>query len=288
MDIFLAMRPRHWVKNLLVLVAPLGAASLTPNNGGEILGALLGLSLTASATYLVNDVLDRDKDRAHPHKQHRAIAAGRVRPSVALAIAGVLLAAAGIVSWLVSPAFLAVVATYLVATVLYSFWLKTAAAIDIVMLALFFVIRIVAGGIAVEVAVSSWLLATSFFAFLSIAAAKRVIELKTMGPSSDEVFVGGRGYLASDHDVVLTAGVGSGIVSASLLGLYLESGASNLSLEVPQLLWLSIPLWIYWLLRFWLLVSRDRVNHDPVEFLLKDWVSYLTAVAMVALVYLAQ
>jgi len=115
-----------------------------------------------------------------------------------------------------------------------------------------------------------------------------VIELKTMGTFSDELFAGGRGYLASDHDVVLVAGVGSGVVSALLLGLYLESGAPNLSLEVPQLLWLSIPLWIYWLLRFWILVSRDRVNHDPIEFVLKDWVSYLTAAAMVALVYLAQ
>jgi len=75
-DIFLAMRPRHWLKNLLILVAPLGAAALTLNNVGAILGAFLGFSLTASATYLVNDVADRHRDRAHPHKQHRAIAAG--------------------------------------------------------------------------------------------------------------------------------------------------------------------------------------------------------------------
>jgi 4-hydroxybenzoate polyprenyltransferase len=287
-NIFLAMRPRHWLKNLLILVAPLGAAALTPNNVGAILGAFLGFSLTASATYLVNDVADRHRDRAHPHKQHRAIAAGRVHVAAALAVAGVLLVVAGIVSWLVSPAFLAVVAAYLVATILYSFWLKTAPAVDIVMLALFFVLRIIAGGIAVEVAVSSWLLATSFFVFLSIAAAKRVIELKTMRSSTDAVFVGGRGYLASDHDVVLTAGVGSGIASALLLGLYLESGSANLGLEVPQLMWLAIPLWIYWLLRFWIFVSRDKVNHDPVEFVLKDWVSYMTVTAMAALVYLAQ
>lgn len=135
--LFSAIRPKHWLKNLLVLVAPLGAAALTLENIGAVLGAFLGLSLTASATYLVNDVVDRDKDRAHSHKRHRAIAAGRVSPAAALAIAAVLLVVAGTLSWFVSPAFLAVVASYLVATLFYSFWLKTAPAIDIVMLALF-------------------------------------------------------------------------------------------------------------------------------------------------------
>jgi len=283
-----AIRPRHWLKNLLVLVAPLGAGALTPGHALAIGGAFGALSLTASAMYLVNDVWDKDKDRLHPAKRHRAIASGRLSPRVALVSAGALLVPAGIVSWAVSPAFFAIVGAYFVAAMLYSFWLKTAPAIDIVMLAGFFVLRIVGGGIAVQVDVSSWLLATSFFVFLSIAAAKRVIELQVMEPSLDGGPVGGRGYVSSDRDVVLAAGVGAGIASTLLLGLFVESGAASLSLQAPQLLWLSIPVWVYWVLRFWLIVSRGKVGHDPVEFVLKDWVSYLTVTVMVLLVYAAQ
>ena len=283
-----AIRPRHWLKNLLVLVAPLGAGALTAGNAVAIMGAFVALSLTASAMYLVNDVRDKNRDRLHPAKRHRAIASGRLAPWAALVSAGALLIPAGIVSWAVSPAFFAIVGAYFVATMLYSFWLKTAPAIDIVMLSGFFVLRIVAGGIAVQVDVSSWLLATSFFVFLSIAAAKRVIELQVMEPSRDGGRVGGRGYVSSDRDVVLAAGVGAGIASALLLGLFVESGVASLRLQLPQLLWLSIPLWIYWVLRFWLIVSRGKVDHDPVEFVLKDWVSYLTAAVMVLLAYVAQ
>jgi 4-hydroxybenzoate polyprenyltransferase len=200
----------------------------------------------------------------------------------------VLLGISGALGWLLSPAFFATVVAYVVATLVYSLWLKSVPAVDIVLLASFFVLRIFAGGLATQVEVSSWLLATSFFAFLSIAAAKRVVELSVMAESSEGGFVSGRGYVSTDLGVVQTVGVGVGISSALLLGLYVETGIAASNFSSPQLLWLTVPLWIYWVLRFWIIVSRGKVDHDPIEFVLKDWISYAVVVALALLLVIAQ
>jgi len=283
-----ALRPRHWLKNLLVVVAPLTAGSMTMLAGYQLLIAFVSLSFAASAMYLVNDVRDRSRDQDHPSKRFRAIASGKVTPATAFALAAVLLGISGALGWLLSPAFFATVVAYVVATLVYSLWLKSAPAVDIVLLASFFVLRIFAGGLATQVEVSSWLLATSFFAFLSIAAAKRVVELSVMAESSEGGFVSGRGYVSTDLGVVQTVGVGVGISSALLLGLYVETGIAASNFSSPQLLWLTVPLWIYWVLRFWIIVSRGKVDHDPIEFVLKDWISYAVVVALALLLVIAQ
>ena len=283
-----ALRPRHWLKNLLVVVAPLSAGSITLPTSLQLLVAFAALSLAASSMYLVNDVLDRSKDREHPSKRLRAIASGIVSPAQALVLSSVLGVLSGVLGWYLSPSFFGLVMSYLFATLVYSIWLKSAPAVDIVTLAGFFVLRIFAGGLATGTDVSTWLLATSFFAFLSIAAAKRVVELRFVVEKVEGQLNNGRGYVASDLGPVQTAGIGVGISSALLLGLYVETGIGAASFSNPQVLWLTVPLWTYWILRFWIIVSRGKVDHDPIEFVLRDWISYLVIGAFVLLLVVAQ
>ena len=282
------MRPRHWVKNLLILVAPLGAGVLSLSNFYQLALGIVALSLSASAMYMVNDVRDVDMDRLHPSKSNRAIASGKISTGGALALAALLLIASAVLGWVVSFSFFLLLGVYVMAVLTYSWWLKAVPAVDIVLLALLFVLRIVAGAIATNVEVSAWLLATSFFAFLSIATGKRVVELDLVDETATRGAQTGRGYLRSDYGVMTAVGISIGIASSLLLGLYVEVGDAAQQMNRPELLWVAVPVWVYWIIRFWLLVSRGKVDNDPIEFVLRDRISYLAIVAFFILFFMAR
>ena len=285
MGILRSLRLRHWVKNLLVFVAPLGAGVLSFQNISLLLLAFLSLSAAASASYLLNDVRDREQDALHPSKKSRAIASGLLAPGSAILLAFVLVAISMFVMAFVNVFALAGVLSYLLMSTLYSLWFKRVPALDIVVLAGLFVLRIFVGALAVEVEVSTWLLATSFFIFLSLATAKRFIELSLPELGSGNDLVHGRGYLPADRPIMQIGGFSTGLISAMLLGQYVESGHTGAGVWLPELLWIVVPLWVYWIARLWILVSRGRVEHDPVEFVLKDGVSY-TVAAIVLVIFL--
>lgn len=284
-DLIRALRPRHWIKNILVLVAPLGAGALTWETVPLLFLSFLSLSAAASATYLLNDVKDREYDSVHPTKRFRAIASGRLKPGWA---AGIAVALVAIATLLMVPAnflaFVAVVSYFALAT-LYSLWLKRVPALDIVVLAGLFVMRILVGAFTVGVEVSNWLLATSFFVFLSLAAAKRFIELNLPHLGTENELVHGRGYVPSDGVIVQIGGFSSGLISALLLGQYVETSHTVGGNLLTNLVWFAVPLWVYWITRLWILVSRGRVADDPVEFVVRDIVSYVVA-AMILGFYL--
>lgn len=288
MMLLAALRPRHWVKNLLIFVAPLGAGALSPSNWYQLALAFVALSLSASSMYLVNDIRDIKADRLHPSKRNRAIASGKISTGTALGLASSLIIASAILGWVLSLYFLLALGVYVFLSVSYSWWLKAVPAIDIVLLASLFVLRIFAGAVAIDVEVSIWLLGTSFFAFLSIATGKRVVELDLL----DEVIARGgetgRGYLRSDYGVMTSAGISIGIASGVLLALYVEVGDAAQQMNRPELLWLAIPIWTYWIIRFWLLVSRGKVDSDPIEFVLQDLMSYVAVVGFLILLLVAR
>lgn len=287
MKLLSAVRPRHWVKNLLIFVAPLGAGALSLSNLYQLALGIVALSLSASAMYLVNDVRDIDTDRLHPSKRNRAISSGEISIGGALALAALLIIVSAILGWVVSFSFLLLLGIYVMAVLSYSWWLKAVPAVDIVLLALLFVLRIVSGAIATNVEVSAWLLATSFFAFLSIATGKRVVELDLMAEAVTRGAETGRGYSRSDYGVMTAAGISIGIASGVLLALYVEVGDAAQQMNRPELLWLAIPVWVYWIIRFWLLVSRGKVDNDPIEFVLRDRISYFAVVGFLILLFMA-
>ncbi|CAJ1494674.1 decaprenyl-phosphate phosphoribosyltransferase [[Mycobacterium] burgundiense] len=178
-----ALRPRQWVKNLLVLAAPLAAL------GGEatydysfvlsrVAIAFAVFCMAASCIYLVNDARDVEADRQHPTKRFRPIAAGVVPEGLAYALAGVLGVAALAVSWFVEPNLALVIAAYLVIQLAYCFGLKHQAVIDICIVSSAYLIRAIAGAAAAQIPLSQWFLLVMAFGSLFMAAGKRYAELQ--------------------------------------------------------------------------------------------------------------
>ncbi|MCV7191793.1 decaprenyl-phosphate phosphoribosyltransferase [Mycolicibacterium brumae] len=179
-----AMRPRQWVKNLLVLAAPLAAWGGDQQfDHREVLVkvglAFIVFSLAASSIYLVNDAMDVEADRAHPTKRYRPIAAGVVRPALAYAVAAVLAVAALAISYfVVNPNLALVIAVYLGMQLAYCFGLKHQAVLDICIVSSAYLIRAIAGGAAADIRLSKWFLLVMAFGSLFMAAGKRYAELQ--------------------------------------------------------------------------------------------------------------
>lgn len=178
-----AIRPRQWVKNLLVFAAPLAAL------GGDIRYdyadvvikvsiAFVVFCLAASCVYLVNDARDVEADRAHPTKRFRPIAAGVVPESLAYALSAVLGIASLAIAWFVTPNLALVMAIYIGIQLAYCFGLKHQAVLDICIVSSGFLIRAIAGGVAANIPLSQWFLLVMAFGSLFMAAGKRYAELQ--------------------------------------------------------------------------------------------------------------
>ena len=178
-----AVRPRQWVKNLLVFAAPLAALGGGDTYDYRIVLAKVSIAfvvfcMAASAIYLVNDARDVEADRAHPTKQFRPIAAGVLPIGTAYGIAVVLAAACLAISWRVTPHLALVMAVYLAIQLAYCFGLKHQAVLDISILSSGFLIRAIAGGVAGGIPLSQWFLLVMAFGSLFMAAGKRYAELQ--------------------------------------------------------------------------------------------------------------
>lgn len=179
-----AIRPRQWVKNLLVLAAPLVALGddRFTYDYREVLVkvsvAFVAFCLAASTVYLVNDARDVEADRAHPTKRFRPIAAGVVSERLAYGLALVLGAASLLISWLLTPNLALVMAIYIAIQLAYCFGLKHQAVLDICIVSSGFLIRAIAGGVAADIPLSQWFLLVMAFGSLFMAAGKRYAELQ--------------------------------------------------------------------------------------------------------------
>lgn len=182
-----AMRPRQWIKNLLVLAAPLAAGSLL--EADVLIASLLALvafTLASAGTYLINDVRDVDADRRHPTKQNRPVASGRLSVRAAMTAAVLLLVAALAVGFATNVALGVVLVAYLAGTLGYSLGLKHEAVIELGLLALGFLLRAIAGGVAADLYLSPWFLLVTGFGSLAVAAGKRYAELSADPDGSRE------------------------------------------------------------------------------------------------------
>jgi decaprenyl-phosphate phosphoribosyltransferase len=173
------MRPRQWVKNVLVLAAPFAGGTIfhLPVLVAVAI-AFVAFSLAASGVYLVNDVQDVEADRAHPTKRNRPIAAGVVPPRLALGVAVALFAAAIGVSFLASTDLVMVTVVYIAVQLAYCLWLKHQPVVDISIVASGFLLRAIAGGAAAGIALSQWFLLTTAFGSLFMVAGKRYAEIR--------------------------------------------------------------------------------------------------------------
>lgn len=262
-----AMRPHQWSKNALLLL-PMLAAHDFSNLVAVILG-IVAFCLTASAVYVINDLIDLGSDRAHPRKRKRPFASGALTATTGAAMAGGLLGLALIFGLMTGNAlFLAVLLAYLVATFAYSLWLKSKLIVDILMLASLYTVRIIAGGVAASVVLSPWLLGFSMFLFLALAAVKRQAELTDQVASGFENKA--RAYQVDDLPILRSIALSASQAAVLVLALYISSDNVQLLYPTPEILWLICPLLLYWLLRMVMKAHRGQMPDDPIVFAFTD------------------
>ena len=285
-----ALRLHQWVKNLLVFV-PLMTAHLytEPFRLLQAGLAFLVFGMTASSVYLLNDIIDVGHDRHHQRKKKRPFAAGDLSIIYGWQLFPLLLAAAAVIAWVTLPhAFLVVMAAYFIWTLAYSLGLKQIAMLDVLSLAGLYTVRIIAGGAAVSVSLSFWLLTFSMFLFLSLAFIKRFSELQSARLKGAAEQIRGRGYVHEDLEIVSSLGSSSGYMAVLVLALYIQDGQTAHLYQTPQFIWLACPLLLYWMSRVWIIAHRGRMHDDPIVFALKDPVSWAIGALFVVAFALAR
>lgn len=263
------MRPRQWVKNVFVL-APLifSGEFLHPESIKVSLLAFVLFCIASSATYIVNDLHDIERDRRHPTKSRtRPLAAGKVTIPAALALLGVLLTLL-VAAGLVMPRVMAVIAAYLALNLAYSFYLKHEPVIDIFTIAIGFVLRVYAGTMALALPLSSWMLVTTLCLALYLAAVKRKQELAQSG-------IDGREVLKKYSPVLVDR-----YAEMSATGALLFYGLFVMSAK-PRLV-ITVPLVLFGLFRYWYVVEELDGGESPTDALLNDWQLLLTVVLWIA------
>jgi decaprenyl-phosphate phosphoribosyltransferase len=265
-----ACRPRQWLKNVVVALAPASAGALTSGVAlAETAGALVAFCLLASATYLVNDVRDRHRDRRHPRKRLRPIASGELSPRRALRVAALLAVAGVCLSASIRPALGAVAVCYLALTLSYSLVWRDVLVADIVIVAAGFLVRAAAGGVAIDVRLSkSFLLVTSACALLMVAG-KRYAEAQGR---ADRLGTRQTVRRYSRRALRLTA-----VAAAGLGGIAYASWAFTRSAPGPWID-LSVVPFALWIARY-TAVLRTGAGEAPEELILSDRVLLLAGAA---------
>jgi decaprenyl-phosphate phosphoribosyltransferase len=273
-----AVRPRQWLKNLLVLAAPLAAlgGAIRYDYGDvllKVLAAFVVFSLGASAVYLINDARDVEADRQHPTKRFRPIAAGVVPEWLAYGMAAGLGVASLAISWVVTPNLALVMAIYIAIQLGYCFGLKHQAVIDICIVSSGFLIRAIAGGVAANIPLSKWFLLVMAFGSLFMAAGKRYAELQLAERTGARIRRSLENYTGSYLRFVWTLSATAVVVCYGLWAFERDGSGGS---------WFAVSM-----VPFTIAVLRYAVDVDgglagePEEIALRDRVLQLLALAWI-------
>jgi decaprenyl-phosphate phosphoribosyltransferase len=267
----LAGRPRQWVKNVLVLAAPLSAAKLSH---ADVLRtsaiAFVAFCFAASCIYFVNDVMDVESDRRHPKKRFRPIAAGWVPIPLALAAGTVSGLAALGVALLANWTTVLVVAVYMVLHIVYSMWLKHVPVLDLAMVASGFLLRAIVGGVAANLELSQWFLLTTGFGSLFMVAGKRYSEMVLMGEDAASSRKSLSEYSQSYLRFVWQAAATVTVITYSLWAFQLATADPDMAHKSAKP-WLEISVipWVFIFLRYAMFIDAGRAG-EPEDVMLKD------------------
>jgi len=281
-----SLRPHQWLKNLLVLVPALAAHDFRPQTLLMLAAAMVSFSFGASTIYLINDMLDLPHDRVHAEKRRRPLAAGAMSIVQALVLACATVAISLSLAMMLPWAFMLVLGIYLVLSMSYALYLKRKLMVDVVALAALYGIRVVAGGAAVGIHLTDWLVGFCFFIFLSLALMKRTTEIMML-PEDNASNVKGRGYRRADLPMLNALTTASGFVAVVVLALYINSPEVRLLYSRPEVLWGICMILVYWLGRAFFLTGRCEMRQDPVVFAATDRISLLSGALFLGVFVLA-
>ncbi len=272
LDLLRILRPRQWTKNIVVL-APFFFAlgdkqqHVAPRFFGWAVLAAALFSVVSSGVYIVNDIADRDRDRAHPVKRRRPVASGALAVSVAWMLALVLLALGMAGAWLVEPRFAMALSAYVALQLAYTFRLKHVALLDIFVIAAGFVLRAIAGGFAIDVSLSPWLLICTFLMALFLALCKRRHERRLMDQPGVGLF---RPSLAAGDERLFDQLIA--IMAAAVIlayAVYTQWPDTVAKFQTTHLSF-TIPFVIFGVFRYLDLVYRQARGDQPEYILLTD------------------
>lgn len=260
------MRPKQWVKNVFVFVGIFfdGAVTNVTKLTHSVLAFVI-FCLVSSAIYLINDLVDIEKDRLHPAKRNRPLPSGALSPTVARVAAVLLLLIALPAAFLLQPLFGALVALYAVLTIAYSFWLKNIVILDVMSIAAGFVLRVAAGAAVVQVTrFSPWLYVCTTLGALFIGISKRRNELLLLAENAN-------GHRASlqDYNRALLDDM-TALVTSTALAAYCFYTFSAPNLPTNHAMMLTIPFVIYGIFRYQYLVRVRNLGGAPEELVLGD------------------
>lgn len=284
--LLVSLRPYQWTKNLVVLAALIFAERLF--DGPSLRSAAMAFGifcLLSGAVYLVNDLVDIEQDRRHPVKRERPLASGKLSRGFALVSAGIILAVALVGGFALAIPFGIASVVYFVTMTAYSLALKHVVILDVLVVALGFVLRAIAGALAIDVAFSHWLLVCTLLGALFLALAKRRHELTLLaGEATGHRKILGEysPYLLDQMIAVVTA---STLVSYALYTLAPETVAK---FGTDRLIW-TLPFVLYGIFRYLYLVHRKGEGGNPSEVFLNDRPILVTvalwAATIVTLIY---
>ncbi len=262
-----SLRPKQWTKNLVIFAGLLFSASLF--DLPQLLTAMAAFAvfcLLSSSVYLINDVCDMEQDRIHPVKRQRPIASGLVSPMAAIATAVGLSLGAMASAWLLEPLFALVCGVYLVLFLSYSMWLKNIVILDVLIIAIGFVLRAIAGAVVIGVRISAWLLVCTILLALFLGLCKRRDELVKLAGTANEhrrILDEYSPYLLDQMIAVVTAS------TLMAYALYTMADETIAKFNTTQL-HLTIPFVIYGIFRYLYLIHRKDQGGNPSLTLLTD------------------
>jgi 4-hydroxybenzoate polyprenyltransferase len=262
-----SIRPEQWTKNLILFAGLLfGLRLFEPVAVGRAVAAFVIFCALSGTVYLINDVMDREADRRHPLKSRRPIASGLLSPRTALGAALVLGAAALGAGAVLGPDFLAVSVTYVTLLALYSGPLKHVVIIDVLTIALGFVLRAVAGAVAVDVPISMWLLLCTVLLALFLALSKRRHELTLLADGAT-----GHRRILEEYSPYLLDQMVSVVTASTLMAyaFYTVSPETVMKFGTDRLA-LTIPFPLYGIFRYLYLVHQKQGGGSPTTMLLTD------------------
>lgn len=282
----MALRVHQYVKNFLVFVPLATSHRFALGNIITDVIAFLAFCACASAVYIFNDLLDLKSDRAHPIKRARPFASGLLELRTGLLMVPALLLLSLMLATAVSLEFVGVLVGYFLLTTAYSIYLKRKMLLDVVVLAMLYTTRIVAGGVAGEIQMSQWLFIFSMFIFTALALIKRYVELSTrldrgLPDGSD------RDYRIGDLDVVAALAAAAGLNAITIFALYVTSPEVQKLYRNPKALWLICPILLYWIGRALMMAHRRMMDDDPIVFALRDRISAIAIASIAAVVIIA-
>ena len=279
------IRPYQWVKNVLVFLPMLMSHNLTSENFLILINAFIIFSLVASSIYVINDIADLKSDQQHSYKKNRPFASGLINFNQCLYLIIFLILISSLLLINLNKNFIFLILTYFIISNLYTFVFKKYIIIDLLILSILHILRIIGGGLIVDISISIWLISFSIFFFIFLAAIKRLIEIVNTKEFNKNKIVG-RGYIYKNKKIINIISIFSGYMSVIVLILYVNSSQTINLYSSPNILWGICFVMLFWISRMIYISNKRLIKDDPIIYTIKDVISYVCLFLILCIILL--